>query len=138
MRISDWSSDVCSSDLLYRKGRLRPWNSPELLMLREPPERLPSRQDYRCDSKWSADETRNSPGASTFSSSTTPSFTTIAKRWPRAPITNLLPSIWRTTALAKSHLQSASLVTLPTLTASLTPSTESWSEGVCQFGNISV
>src|SRR3546814_4550986 len=89
MRISDWSSDVCSSDLLYRKGRLRPWNSPELLMLREPPERLPSRQDYSCDSKWSADETRNSPGASTFSSSTTPSFTSIAKRWPRAPMPNL-------------------------------------------------
>ncbi len=49
----------------------------------------------------SAEDTRNSPGASTWSCSTTPSLTTIEKRWPRVPRPNLLPSMVRPMALAE-------------------------------------
>src|SRR3546814_5235488 len=30
MRISDWSSDVCSSDLLVREGHVNGWDDPRL------------------------------------------------------------------------------------------------------------
>ncbi len=66
-----------------------------------------------CPIRCSADDTLNAPGSSTLSWVTMPSLTSIEKRWPRVPMPNLLPSIVRPSAVTKSALPSASIVTLP-------------------------